>query len=686
MVSQTVVPIAAEQPSKSDAASVWLERTAETLRRLSRRPGVLFTVLWAASALSAPYANFFHDAKLYGVLVLNRISGSAFADDLFLRFGSQDQYSSFSMLAAPLARLIGVEWTFFLLFFVFNALLIYAMQRVVTALIDDGILSTLALLFMVMAPLPYGGLRVFLVHEAFFTPRVIACAVALLGLEQSLRQHHVRALGFAVVATIVHPLMGCGVLMISGGCAVLEVVPRRLVWWIFGVAAAAGLMVLALPSLGVRVFGTMDPEWLEIVRSASAYNFPGEWMMSDWFKVSLALGVLVSAGLYLRGESPCRARFLFMTVATGVVCLVVTLMASRVPYRLLLQGQPYRALWIVVAIHVPLALWLAARAWREGVRGQVLAVMLIGCVGVPDFPPVEPAILLIALPLLILVQRGTRAMPRYRDWLVRSLAGTLVVGVLASGTINVSVAVAMARDVLELVDPMDYGRVFLSAFGPLFWLGIVLAGLTAALRRHGPSRLVLLGGILSVVLAHAAAFLVPRIPGYRESEHPYGRDIAYVRTYLAQRPPAENARPTVYAGAWGNVEYLWFDLGVKSYYDLSQVVGVIFSRQTAIEAAWRGAIVRPFELDRYQGIERFAAPALKVMVSKLFRPELDTRSATRDDLAHLCRSEEGVDMAILRQDFVGLSSASNERIYIYECARVRATAGNTAGLAEQRNR
>jgi hypothetical protein len=176
-------------------------------------------------------------------------------------------------------------------------------------------------------------------------------------------------------------------------------------------------------------------------------------------------------------------------------------------------------------------------------------------------------------------------------------------------------------------------------------------------------------------MVHAMAFLVPRIPGYRACGHPYGADIAYVQTYLAQRPPSGNARPMVYGGAWGRIEYLWFDLGATSYYDLSQVVGVIFSRETAIEGARRGAVVRAFELDRYQTMERFTASAVKGMVSRLFRPELGTRPPTRDDLVHLCRREEGVDVAILRQHFAGLSSGSNGRIHVYECARVRAATG-----------
>src|SRR5262249_880387 len=142
-------------------------------------------ILWAVSALNAPYVHWAHDSKLYGLLVLNRVSGGAFSSDLFLRFGSQDTYAPFSRLAAPLARVLGIDWTFFLLFLLCDALFVYATLRLVRALIPDEVASTLALLVMVVLPLPYGGLHVFRVHEWFFTPRIPACAVGFLALEQA---------------------------------------------------------------------------------------------------------------------------------------------------------------------------------------------------------------------------------------------------------------------------------------------------------------------------------------------------------------------------------------------------------------------------------------------------------------------------------------------------------------------
>ena len=656
-------------------------RILESLRSLSERPGVLFGVLWALSALCAPYANFLHDAKLYGLLVLNRASDEAFAGDLFLQFGSQERYSPFSRVAAPLVRLLGVEWTFFLLFLISNALLVYAIQRVVTALLDDRPLSMLASMFMVAAPLPYGGLRVFQVHEAFFTPRIAGSALALLGLEQTLRRNHGRALGYSSLATLVHPLMGFGGLAISTGCAAVERLPRRWLWRGLGALSAAGVLVLAVPPVGRRVFGSMDPEWLGTVRRASAWNVPGEWMMSDWFRTLLALGILIAVAASRRRLSPERARLVLATSVLGVVGLVATVVATTVPYRLLLQSQPYRVLWIVVALHVPLAVWLAARLWREGVTGQVLAVALVGVVGIPDFSPLEPVVFVIALPLFALVQRGARATARRSDWLVRSVAGAFVVAVLVSATIKIGGAATIARDVLELVDLFDYGRILSGAPGPLVWLCIVLVVVGAALGRVGSQRTVLWVGIGLALAVHATAFLVPRTSAYRQSEQPDGRDIAFVRAYLARRASVEPPPPTVYAGAWGNVAYLWFDLGVNSYFDLSQVAGVIFSRHTALEVVRRGDLVRPFEVDRYRRLQRFAAPALRVTMNHLFHPEPDTPAPTRADLVRLCRDEERLAMAILRQRFVDLSSTSNGRISIYECAHVRAV----ASLAGHRN-
>jgi hypothetical protein len=42
----------------------------------------------------------------------------------------------------------GVDWSFFVLYLISNALLIFAMQRLIGALIDDACVSTAALVFL----------------------------------------------------------------------------------------------------------------------------------------------------------------------------------------------------------------------------------------------------------------------------------------------------------------------------------------------------------------------------------------------------------------------------------------------------------------------------------------------------------------------------------------------------------
>jgi hypothetical protein len=667
----------AQAPVHVAAASVsWYGRTREALQRLGERPPLLFAVLWAVSAIYSPYARWAHDSKLYGILVLNRISSGAFADDLFLRFGSQDDYAPFSRLAAPLARLLGVDWTFFLLFLVFDALFIYALQRLVRALVADRVLSTLALLVMVIAPLPYGGLKVFHVHEPFFTPRIAACAIGFLALEQVLRQRYVGALALSVVSTLAHPLMGFGVFLITGGCAALNVVSRRDIWWLTSLGGAA-VGVLAYRPLGARVFGVMDAEWLEFVRRATPYNFPTAWTAADWANAAISLGAATTAGLWMMRESPQRARFLLLTASVGIVGVAVSGVAAYGSYRILLQGQPYRAVWLAVALQTPVALWLAVRVWRKGGHARLLAVAIVATLTIRDLltlqvVALQVVVLFIAFPFFLVAQRGLRSVPRRGDWLVRSLAGSLVVGAIGWGVMRVIVAGLKASDFLEVLDPIGYARVVVYAFGTVFWLAVVLASLCALLGRHAATSSRLVHGALAVVmLVHAAAFLLPRVPWYRHSGAPHGRDVQFVQTYLATRALASGTVPTIYAGAWGNVEYPWFHLHAKSYFDLAQVVGVIFSRETAMEAGRRADIVRSFELDRYHATRPPVPELTDRMMRQLFRPEVGAAPPTRADVGRLCQSGGGVDVAILRQDFSGLSSVSNGRVAVYDCARVR---------------
>ena len=112
----------------------WFDQALAAVADLMDRPWSLFFALLAVNAVALPYRGILHDSQLYAVQVMNRVENGAYADDLFFRYGSQDKFSVFSLAAAPLARVLGLQNTFFVLYLVFNSLLLLA-----AAPVDDAV-------------------------------------------------------------------------------------------------------------------------------------------------------------------------------------------------------------------------------------------------------------------------------------------------------------------------------------------------------------------------------------------------------------------------------------------------------------------------------------------------------------------------------------------------------------------
>ena len=651
---------------------------AEPCRWLAARPAMLFAVLWAVDALWFPYEHWVHDSRLYGLQVLNRISGGAFSGDLFLRYGSQDQYSPFSMLVAPLAGLIGLERSFFLLFLIFNALFVLAIMKLVRTLIDDEVSATLALLVLAMSPLHYAGQTVFQVQENFFTARTIAYGLGILGIERFCRRRYGTGLMYAAGATAIHPLMGFGVLAVGVGSAALDRLPRRAAWWFFATAAAAVLLVIALPPLGTRVFGTMDSEWLENVRATAALNFPDLWLRVDWLSILASFAIVTWAAVLMMRESPERARVLLLAIVLGAVGVVATIVAARVPYRLLLQAQPYRALWIVQVLAIPLSISLACRLWQRSTLTTALACLLGGFLVFPNLVTFELIFVAFAFCALVVLYNLPGRPQAPAGWLVRSVIAAFLIGMLAAGIVKAIIVVMAARDrssvpdpvVYGPLDPMVYGLFFATSLGLIFWLGMVLWCLRIAMRTPKARQALTVACLVLALLIHAAGGIVVRSHGYRNWMQPSDSPYAFIRGYFEQRGPTVGPL-TVYDGAVINVGFVWFDLGAKSYFNLAQLVGSIFSRETAVEARRRADIVRPFEIQRFASFAPRFMPGDRLIYQALFNPS-EAVPPSISDLRRVCAEPEGVDVAILREGFDHLAAAGDGRVFIYECAQVRA--------------
>lgn len=675
MTPPPILSTTADSQPPTVSPDVWRLRLEQALTALSHRPAVLFTVLCAVHALLFPYLGLVHDARLYAFQVMNRASGGALSDDLFLRFGSQDQYTPFSLLVAPAARVLGVEWLFFLLFLISYALLILAIQRFIRVLIDDHLVSTTALLFLMVSPLPYGGLGIFHIHESFFTPRILSCALALFGLEQTLKKHHGRGLALALIGTVVHPLMGFGAFLIGFVCALLDRLSNRCFLTVLAVSTGVGVVLVGYFPLGERVFGTMDAPWLAAVQDASPYNFPGLWAFNDWLNLSLSVVLPICVGMLWLRSFPWRAQFLFVVSAIGTAGLVATILAGQEPYCILLQGQPYRAVWILAAIEIPLALVLAAHMWQQSATGQTSSILLVGFFGITNFHIIElvvPPIVFACLLLLRILTRSTRTARMDPNWLARNLVFSIFAGCTAWGVLKVLTILNLRPELMAFVDPIVYATILVNCIAPLLWLVPILMCMAMITRWHIAGPRLVLGCIVLALAVQSMMFLVPHAPAYREAYKPHGHDLAYAQRYLDKRYGGSQETLTVYQAVWGNVSYVWFDLRAKSYYDLAQVVGVLFNRETAFEGQRRAKIVRSFELERWRPIKQFLAASDKMMMDRIFKPERGISEPTPADLSRLCQASESVDIAILKQEFQGLASATNGHISIYECAMVRA--------------
>ena len=129
----------------------WLTRATESIRHFADCPWTLFLVLLAFNAIARPCSSTAHDARLYSLQALNAASDGAFGDDVFLCFGSQDQFSLFSRIVGPIVSVLNLRLDVFLLYLIFNTLFIAGLFRLVRALIEDRLISTLALVYLVTA-------------------------------------------------------------------------------------------------------------------------------------------------------------------------------------------------------------------------------------------------------------------------------------------------------------------------------------------------------------------------------------------------------------------------------------------------------------------------------------------------------------------------------------------------------
>ena len=638
----------------------------ESLALLADRPFAFLCGLLAVNALAMPYADMLQDARLYAFQVLNVVEGGRFAQDLFFQYGSQDRYSLFSTLLAPVARVLGISCTFFLLYLVGNALYLAAVQRFFRVLFADRAIVALATLAVALTRLPYGGFYTFSVGESFLTPRLFGIVLVLVGLERLLSGRPLLAFAVLAGALTLHPLMAAGGLLIYAGWLLPCYLTRQQMALTLGVATTAVLVVLGYRPLGERLLGAMDAEWLDAICRWNPYQVPKVWLFTDWLRIAVVLATFPAV-------MPCVPhagvrRLLLVFVVAAVLGIVGTVVASWLPYALPIQVQTYRVLWVVQLVQVPVAFLLIRQwGWAESLGQRLAALALAGYFALDNtnLLPVLPAVVALGIYLL---WHWSAAPSGPEDAGTKPAGWGLAVG-LAVWLGCYAILLASFWDRLNgLMEPVELLRSWAFLVSPAVRLLLFGALLLTFCHRLGTGIAFRTATITLWLGYQTCSFTLPLLPAYGTRFRPVLADVEFVKEYLAARDAA--TQPTVY---WpmGRIAHVWFDLRANSYFDWAQLSGNSFHRGTAMEGERRLALVKRFEIDHYRRHELLINDFLKQVLFDIFQTDFDEPPPQREDVLRLIADPQ-TDVLVLRQPFDGLVAATNGNWFLYDCRKLRA--------------
>lgn len=530
----------------------------------SRRyaPHALVALL-ALLLFARPYNGLRHDAVLYFGQVLLNSRAPHLASDVFFVGGSQDAFSIYAPLVAPLYAALGLALSQQALLLLAWAGLAGALLALLRSLDTHAGVRLWGALAVAVLATSYGGNWVFGYAEPFLTARSFAEPLALGGLAALLNGRPAAAAALLLSAALLHPLMTLPVLVVAA--CLLAGQDRRWLWLLLALPAAALLLALADLRPWHELLRTYDPYWWALVNTSNRQVLLANWRAGDWLNLALDVAVLCAAW---RWAPPPRWRQLMaaVLVATTLLFAATALGADLLRLRLPTQLQLWRVHWIAHLLAQAMLPWLAWTLWQRGGFWRVSAASLGLAVASTQ---VDAGYAAPALSLWLL----TTALA----WRARRQSSSTLVGVLVSIILLCAVGVTalQAASALEQIGWTSPTQALGAQAARLLVTPPVAAMLFAALlalgaRGRAGRRVALLFSML--LLAGAFATWDRR------------SDMALaIDTQLRPLPAfAERIPPhaTVY---WpGHLAATWALLERPSFFSGQQGAGLLFNRDTAL--------------------------------------------------------------------------------------------------------
>lgn len=601
--------------------------------------------LLALLLLVTPYAGLRHDAVLYLGQLLYRLDPASLGADIFFAHGSQDRYSLYSNLLAPLLTWLPltVLQTSFL---VLAQLASYAALYRLLKPIGNDAERWLGLAFVACLSHRYGGQGIFAFAENFLTARSLAEPLVLWGLALQLERRSWLSAVLLVGAALMHPIMVLPALLVSW--LLLLQRDRRYAW---------ALLLLPVPLLlavlGLAPFDSLarryDEAWWQLVKEVNSQVLLQSWSWPDWQGVAVDLLTLLAVWRAL--PKPLARLGVSALVAALLLLLASWLGADLGRNILLTQLQLWRVLWLAHALALCSAPALIGLAWSQGGVGRLLALsivaLLLAVAARFDFSWV--LLLWVGLWLALLLARL-----RVSRLLLVLSAGATVLAVLMLAVSR------LANEGLAL--RLGYAdAAVLPMWQQLLGLPVVALGLGCAawllwVRARWAS-------MALCALLFSAAFIGA------DGRSDWGR---LIDDGLGREHPFAALIPAGSQVYWhGEFAATWVLLRRPSYYDKAQGAGLLFNQGTAEEFAPRWTAWQPVR-DQVLGC-RFSAVLGHHSPSECITP-------AQEELARLCRSQTKLDYLIIERALSlpplaswnpHLSSHPAQTFHLYACQQLR---------------
>ena len=637
MLNDTAGPVETPDTAARSSLLTWMSTGALIL---------IYAGLWLHLT---PYGGLGHDAQAYALEALAKLNPVPFAQELFVLYRSQEEFTLFPHVYAALIDLFGLESaasiTVFLCHLLWYSVAFLLLKRLLgttTAFLSLGLLITLSG--------TYGGFRVFHMAEPFLTARLPGEVISLGAIWLYLSNRKLIATIATIAAIAIHPLIAFPV----AALLVCLEIGRRGPW--YAVPALLILGVLAAIA-GSFLLADGDPfmsgRWLAMTQLRSGFLFVHFWRSIDWNDTLLNLLTLAIGAAALSAAMPRRVAQTVLGVAlAGLVLAAIS--SLWLSLEVLIQGQPWRWVWISRFFAIALLPAIVLSMWTQGRTGRGSALLLISAwIFIAPVSAQSPMMLMLGT----LLSGAALAIWLTRQHLadferIIAIGSSLVCGaVMLSSMATMSVASALMSSGTEsAVSVSSWMTGILRMLTPA--VGVAVGACAIARMNRYPWRIAVLAitGVVLVGTGVPTAFAQWTSKAYTGQPHTEFAD-------WRQRIPVESE-----VLWYDNLRETWFLLERRAYLTRSQSGGVVFSEALADEVVRRALVLEPYIDPNFWII---TGPSMKAEPNPLSAEIM--RSICRDHELGYVVSEDDIGSAVASKQW----PEAGEYIYLYDCRDYR---------------